>query len=189
VGELEPGLVLARVLDRPATLGTGRLLCVDGPSGAGKTTLAEAVGARAAEAGVEHRVVHLDDLYDGWDGLPRVHEQLATVLEPLAEGRPGTYRRYDWLAGRYAEDVTVDPVPLLVLEGVGSWDPAYAGLVTCLVWLDGPAEERLARVVARDGAALEPQLRRWAQEELVHLARTGAREHADLAVGTPMGEP
>jgi uridine kinase len=181
-------LVLAMVREREATLGGARLLCVDGPSGAGKTTLADAVGVRAAEAGIEHRVVHMDELYDGWDGLPQVHQQLATLLTPLAAGRPGTYRRYDWVAGRYAEDVTVDPVPLLVLEGVGSWEPSYAGLVTLLVWLDGPAEERLARVVARDGAALEPQLRRWSEDELVHLARTGAREQADLAVGTPEGE-
>ncbi|CAI9406394.1 uridine kinase family protein [Nocardioides sp. T2.26MG-1] len=185
----EAGLVLARLQERAPTLGAGRLLCIDGPSGAGKTTLAEAVRTQAAAAGIEHRVIHMDDLYDGWDGLPRVHEQLATLLPPLAEGRPGGYRRYDWTAGRYAEDVTIDPAPLLVLEGAGSWDPAYAALVTLLVWLDAPAEERLARTIARDGAALEPQLRRWARDELVHLARTGAREHADLAVGTPTGRP
>ncbi len=36
----------------------------------------------------------MDDLYDGWSGLPRVDAQVATLLRPLAEGRPGRYRHY-----------------------------------------------------------------------------------------------
>lgn len=170
--------VLARVRARPATLGGGRLLCVDGPSGAGKTTIAEAVSVLAGGA----PVVHMDELYDGWHGLPRVRDQLTTLLEPLAEGSPGRYRRYDWHAGRYAETVTVPPAPLVVLEGVGSWDPAFATLVTLLVWVDAPADERLARAVARDGGHLEPQLRQWAVDEQRHLASTGAHDHADLVL-------
>jgi uridine kinase len=175
---VDAGLVLAEVRARPATLGSGRLLCVDGPSGAGKTTLAAAVARLAPEA----RVVNMDALYDGWDGLPRVDDQLATLLTPLAEGRPGGYRRYDWHAGRYAETVTVAPTALLVLEGVGSWSPAYGSLVTVLVWVDAPPAERIARSVARDGASFEPQLRQWALDEEEHFVRTGVRGHADLVV-------
>src|SRR4051794_18065394 len=95
--------VLAAVRSRPATLGAGRLLCIDGPSGAGKTTLATAVARLAPQA----RVVHMDALYDGWDGLPRVEEQLETLLAPLGRGEPGSYRRYDWGAGRYAGRLSV----------------------------------------------------------------------------------
>ena len=62
----------------------------------------------------------MDDLFEGWSGLPRIDAQLGDLLEPLALGRPGSFRRWDWLAGRYAETVVVEPVPLLVLEGVGS---------------------------------------------------------------------
>ena len=39
------------------------LVCIDGPAGAGKTTLAELLMARHPHA----RVMHLDDLYAGWD--------------------------------------------------------------------------------------------------------------------------
>jgi uridine kinase len=176
---VDAGRVLDEVLGRPATLGEHRLLCIDGPSGSGKTTLATGVARLAPEA----RVVHMDALYDGWDGLPRVHEQLATLLTPLSQGRPGRYRRYDWHAGRYAETVTVDPRPLLVLEGVGSWSPSYDSLVTLLVWMEAPASERLARAVARDGAELEDRLRQWAADEQEHFVRTGARQRADLLVG------
>jgi uridine kinase len=170
--------VLALARSRPATLGAGRLVCVDGPSGSGKTTLALGL----AELDADVRVVHMDALYDGWGGLPRVDAQLTTLLTPLAAGRPGRYRRYDWHAGAYAEDVRVPPSPLLVLEGVGSYSPALDSLVTLLVWVEAPKSERLARALDRDGAAYEPELRQWAVDERAHFARTGARERADLVV-------
>jgi uridine kinase len=178
---VDPADLLALVRDRPATLGTGRLLCIDGPSGAGKTTLATAVARLEPSA----RVVHMDALYDGWGGLPRVDEQLGTLLEPLAGGAPGRYRRYDWHVSAYAETVTVSPTPLLVLEGVGSWSPSYAHLVTALVWVDAPAAERMARAVARDGAEMAEHLRQWTIDEQEHLARTGARDRADVMVVAP----
>ncbi len=170
--------VLAEVRRRPTTLGSGRLLCLDGPSGAGKTTLATAVSRLERES----RVVHMDALYDGWDGLATVGTQLGTLLGPLAHDEPGRYRRYDWAAGAYAGTLRVPPRPLLVLEGVGAWSPAYADLVTLLVWVEAPADVRLARAVARDGADAEPHLRRWAASERAHLDRLGTRQHADLVV-------
>ena len=98
-----------RVVDlltvRPMTLGNGRLVCVDGPAGSGKTTLAAAIAA-TVPASV---VVHMDDLFEGWDGLPTVDAQLDSLLRPLATGEPGSYRRWDWDAGAWAERVTVEP--------------------------------------------------------------------------------
>ena len=95
--------------------GPGRLICVDGPAGSGKTTLAEELASLSGAP-----VIHMDDLFEGWDGLPRISDQLDTLLPPLAEGRPGSYRRWDWPGDAWAETVLVPPAPLLVLEGVGS---------------------------------------------------------------------
>ena len=41
------------------------LLAIDGPAGAGKTTLAAQLDKEFAATGTV-RVVHLDDLYSGW---------------------------------------------------------------------------------------------------------------------------
>lgn len=167
-------------LDRSPTLGGGRLLCIDGPAGSGKTTLAAAV----FETYPGCRVVHMDDLYEGWSGLPHVEAQLASLLRPLAVGAPGSYRRYDWDAGRYAETVVVDPVDLLVLEGVGSGALGHADLVTALVWMSAPEALRLERGLARDGAAYEPLWRQWQRDEAAHFAEQRTRERADLVVET-----
>lgn len=167
--------VLASARERPPTLGAGRLVCVDGPAGSGKTTLADEIAALSGA-----RVVHLDDLYEGWDGLPGVAGQLDGLLGPLASGRPGIYRRWDWHADAWAETVTVPPAPLLVLEGVGSGSPGHAGLVTVLVWVEVPAELRVTRGLERDGTAMAERWRQWAVDEREHFARERTRERADV---------
>ena len=137
--------MLELVDQRPPTLGRGRLLCVDGPAGSGKTTLADEIRAITGAP-----VVHMDNLYEGWDGLPRVGQQLERLLLPLSRNRPGSYRRWDWYADRWAEVVVIPPAPLLVLEGVGSGSRTTAALITVLAWVEVPADLRLrARPRAR----------------------------------------
>ena len=163
---------------RPATLGAGRLIRLDGPAGSGKTTLAEAVASLLPGS----RVVHMDDLYDGWDGLPRVADQLDALLLPLAAGQPGSYRRYDWLADAYAETVVVPPGDLVVLEGVGSGSRAHAGLATVTAWVWAPEEVRRQRGLERDGPELQGRWRQWMRDENDHFAREAVAENADVLV-------
>lgn len=181
--------VARRVLDlaaaRPAGLGAGRLVCVDGPGGSGKTTLAAAL----AELAPGCRVVHLDDLYDGWSGLASVAGPLAGLLLPLARGRPGAYRRYDWHAGTYAETVQVEPGPLLVLEGVGSGHRDTAHLASVLVWVWAPRTVRRDRALARDGAEMNRRWPAWTADEDVHFAAHDTAARADLRVDGAGGGP
>ncbi len=168
--------VLELARSRPPTLGEGRLVCVDGPAGSGKTTLADALGRRDPTAAV----VHMDDLFEGWDGLATVDAQLTTLLPPLAEGRPGTYRRWDWHVSRWAELVEVTPTPLLVLEGVGSGSLVTDPFTTVLVWVEAPHDVRMRRGLERDGEAFAPYWDAWAAAEAEHFARHRTRERAHL---------
>lgn len=175
-------LLVRLTLDRPATLGAGRLLCVDGRAGSGKSTLGEAVRQAAASCcGVA--LLHMDDLYEGWGGLhdtpPRVAENL---LRPLSEGRPGRWQRYDWLAGRFADWRTEEPVDLLVLEGVGSGACGYADLITTLVWVEAPRDLRIRRGIARDGEQVRENWLAWMAEEDRLFAAERTRERADVLV-------
>ncbi len=171
-------LLVELARSRPATLGAGRLIRLDGPAGSGKTTLAEAVASLLPGS----RVVHMDDLYDGWDGLPRVADQLDALLLPLAAGQPGSYRRYDWLADAYAETVVVPPGDLVVLEGVGSGSRAHAGLATVTAWVWAPEEVRRQRGLERDGPELQGRWRQWMRDENDHFAREAVAENADVLV-------
>jgi uridine kinase len=167
----------AAVLAAPARLGGVRLVCIDGPAGSGKTTLA----ARLAAALGDAAVLHLEDLYAGWTLTGAVARLRAGVLRPLTEGRVGAYHRYDWAAQRFQDVATVVPVrPVLVVEGCGSSPRSLDGWTTLRIWIEAPAALRMARGLARDGAHLAPEWRRWQATETAEFAREDTRDRADL---------
>lgn len=175
-------MVVDAALAGPARLGAVRLVCVDGPAGSGKTTVAGEVARLLQERGVAVAVVHLDDLYDGWTGLDvTLWPRLATqVLEPLRAGRPGRYRRYDWAAGAFGDWRDV-PVPdVLVVEGCGAAQRAADDVATLRVWVEAPDDVRLARGLARDGEGEREHWTRWMADERVHFSRERTRERADV---------
>ncbi|MGZ4427994.1 MAG: 4-amino-4-deoxy-L-arabinose transferase [Nocardioidaceae bacterium] len=170
--------ILEWTLARPPTLGAGRLVCVDGPAGSGKTTLGDALAALAAAP-----LVHMDDVYEGWSGLAGALPVVASsIVAPLCRGLPGRYRRYDWHRGELAEEHVVEPSDLLVIEGVGSGSLAIADAVTCLVWMSTPSDLRLSRGIARDGEEMRDHWLRWRADEDEVLARERTLERADVIV-------
>jgi uridine kinase len=189
VATASPSETAARVLDlarsRPPSLGSGRLLCVDGPAGSGKTTLAAALAEQVGAT-----LVHADDLMDGWRGLDAVAGQLTALVGDLAEGRTGSYQRFDWELDRYDRTVEVAPTPWLVVEGVGSGATGISAYVTVLVWVEADDELRLDRGLVRDGVAMEPHWRQFMLDERALFARDRTRERADVIVdGTGAAAP
>lgn len=144
----------------PARCGPVRLIAVDGGAAAGKTTLA----GRLAAALPGSSVLHLDDLLAGWAGQFDFAGRLRRdVLEPLAAGRPGRYRRYDWPAGRFAEEVPVAVPDVLVVEGVSAID-ACAGRLSLGIFIAVDRAVRERRWIARDGP-MQPAWRAWLDAE------------------------
>ncbi len=167
-----------RVRTAPARLGDVRLVCIDGPAGSGKTTVAGRLGAALGE---DAALVHLEDLYAGWTLTGAAARLGAGVLRPLAGGRTGACHRSDWAAGRCAGEPTPVPVrPVLLVEGCGSSPRSLDPWTTLRLWVEAPATLRLARGLSRDGVDLEPEWRRWQLTEAAEFAREGTRARADL---------
>jgi hypothetical protein len=180
VSNAQEVLDLAR--SREPTLGLGRLVCVDGPAGSGKTTLADEIATLTGAP-----VLHMDDMFEGWDGLPRITDQLEALLRPLASGRSGSYRRWDWPGNAWAETVLVPPAPLLVLEGVGSGSASVASLITVLAWVEVPYDLRMARGLERGGIGVADNWRQWAVDEQDLFSRERTRERADIVLDGRVG--
>jgi cytidylate kinase len=170
-------LVLELAASRPATLGNGRLVCVDGPAGSGKTTLGATLAERTGA-----QLIHGDDLMSGWRGLDAVGRQLAALVEPLAAGRTGSYEHFDWEHDRYDRTFEVPPAPWLVVEGVGSGAAAIAAYISVLVWVEVDDELRLARGLARDGEEMRERWLTFMGDEAALFAGDGTRERADVLV-------
>lgn len=151
------------------------MVLVDGRSGTGKTTLGNAV---AEQLGAQ--VVHLDDVYPGWDGLRAAAD--AVVADVL--GTPSGYRRWDWAAGAPADWVPLDPEAPVVVEGCGALSRASAPLASVRVWLETDDDTRWERAIGRDGAVFAREWDRWAAQESAFIAAEGPAELADVALRT-----
>ena len=141
------------------------LVGIDGRSGAGKTALAGALVHALEASGTRAVVVHLDEVYAGWDGLaPALPVVREGVLAPLVLGQPGEFTRWDWHRDGPAETVAVPAAPVVVVEGVGAVaaDPSAYDLT---VWAHAPAAVRRRRSLVRDGQTFAPHWDRWAAQE------------------------
>ncbi|MEV4255777.1 hypothetical protein AB0J52_21685 [Spirillospora sp. NPDC049652] len=176
----------ALLLALPPSAGPVRLVAVDGPSGSGKSTFAPRLAA--ALGGVP--LVRSDDFRVPWDADPLTwwppFER--DVLAPLAAGRPGRLRRYDWHRDVYGPAEELPPAGALVMEGVGA---AWRGSPAAFrIWVDAPRGLRRARALQRDGIAYADAWDEWAERESRHFASDRTRERADLVVdGTAVAAP
>lgn len=166
-------------------LKSGRLICIDGPAGAGKTTLGRAV-ADSAPPDRSVSLVHLDDLYEGWEqDLSQVGPMLLErLVGPLAAGLPAGYRRYDWLSSSYAEWVMLPPSDLVILEGVGAGHPVLAEFRATLVWVHAVPGLCLARGLARDGEGMRDQWLDWQRREAEYFELFAIEQQADVVWDT-----
>lgn len=170
------------VLAAPPRAGSTRLVAVDGPSGAGKTTLADALASRLGAP-----VVHMDDLYPGWDGLRESRLRVADwVADPLRDGLPPRYRRWDWARSEYGEWVQVEPSEVVVLEGCGSGALDCADALSLLVWVEADEPVRRQRGLRRDPGYAD-FWERWGRQEREVFAQDRTRERADVVVDTTPG--
>jgi uridine kinase len=172
----------ALVRRRPPRLSAIRLVAVDGPSGAGKTSFADRLAKE-----LDAPVVHTDDLLDGWDDQFTFWTRLEEwVLDPLRHGRPATYERYLWHRGCFGgKPVTVEPEPVVLLEGVSSARRVIRPELSLAIFVLAPPDVRLSRALAREGGddvAFRAYLERWRAAEDRHFTDDRTAESADLVV-------
>lgn len=185
---------VARVAAGPPGAGGTRVVCVDGPAGSGKTTLAAALADDLAALGPV-LVVHGDDVYEGWPvvaGEPDRVTAFATLanrlrrdlLDAWARGRTVEVPRWDWYAGAPGHPVRATPPATVVLEGVGLAAAPLRELASLTVWVEADAVQRRARVLARDGDAVAGELDSWQRDEAEWHRLDGTRAAADVRVST-----
>jgi uridine kinase len=158
------------------------VVAVDGCGGAGKSTFAARLGDALGAP-----VVSTDE-FASWshpiDWYPRV---VAELLTPLAEGRAATYRRSEWGGGESIV-VTVEPAPIVILEGVSSSRHAFDDYLTFRIWIETHRDERLRRGLERDGEHMRDQWLEWMADEDAYVAREDPRSRADVVISGEAAE-
>lgn len=158
------------------------IIAIDGPAGAGKTTLASELKASFSTKRVE--IVHMDDLYGGWQLSPEFTTRLLNMVGDISIGKEHRYYIFDWHQGLFTRSRVIAPVDIVILEGVGSGQSAIRPFLSALIWMDINDSEGLARVLARDGDAIREQMQKWQIEQREHFLREQTRERADFELTT-----
>jgi uridine kinase len=166
--------VVAEILKRP---GPVRIVAIDGPGGAGKTTLAGCL-SKIADA----PVVHTDDFASADDPIHWWRRLQAQVIDPLSQGRAGRYQRHDWPTNALAAWHVVPSAPIVIIEGVSAGRLEWARHLSYLIWVETPRSERLRRGLERDGPDALADWEIWMAGEDRHYSGDPTKGRADLVI-------
>jgi uridine kinase len=170
--------LLLGVKEASAPQGVGtRIIAIDGPGGAGKTTLAAWL---AEKLGVT-ALIHTDD-FASWDNpinwWPALIEQ---ALKPLAAGAVACYQPTAW-AGEERAPIIIEPGGTVLLEGVTAARSAFRPYLAFSIWVETDRAMRLQRGINRDGQASRAQWESWMAKEDDYISRERPAEHVDLVL-------
>ena len=170
--------LVSTIQERQPACGSTTVVAVDGPSGSGKSELADRLVKRLGAV-----LVRVDELVPGWRGLAAMPPVVARdLLAPLAAGEVARIRRWNWVDDRPGDLLGVRPERFLVLDGCGSGSRIIRPYLSLLVWVDAPADVRRARAMARDGEVFEPWWDVWAAQERALFATEQTKSAADVRV-------
>ena len=175
-------LLAARVLDLVEDGVATPIVLIDGRAGSGKSTLGALLQNQLFKDGESlPRLIHMDDLYEGWDGLQAGTDYLLrAILTPVVSRKRASWQEFDWAKNERDRWREFDGGTPLIIEGCGSLSRATAELAHLKVWVDSPEETRRARWIEREGG--DVFWPRWAAQELDFYARERSSELADFAV-------
>lgn len=161
------------------------IISIDGPAGAGKTTLASHLAA-ALSGKYKCTVVHMDQIYNGW-GTPfdsHFTDALSRVVTAHKRNHQIPLAQYNWQDGSYEESKLLPASQLLILEGVGSSHSLIREHITVSLWIDIEPADGLQRVLARDGAGISDEMNNWLSLQAQHFAENDSQMKADFVLTT-----
>ena len=161
------------------------VIAIDGPAGAGKTTLAHEIFL-ALSPKMSVNVIHMDDLYDGWENA--LTDDLTQFLQYLSaqhqSQQSANLSRYNWAKSSFDPPEVIPPADLLILEGVGSGDKSLQDQFAALIWIDIDPEIGVQRVIHRDGPGVRSQMQKWLGIQQQYFSQHSTREKADFILTT-----
>ena len=153
---------ISQAVSQSPAIGDTRVLAIDGPAGAGKTTLAAHL-VKVLSASGSLSVIHMDWIYDGWEGAlgTSLTEKLSAILGSLQKREAIKLDIYNWHSGEFDQVREIALAKVLIIEGVGAAQKVIRDSGATSIWLDIAPEAGMKRVLARDGDAIETQMKGW----------------------------
>ena len=161
------------------------IIAIDGPAGAGKTTLASNIHL-ALYPNYASTIIHMDDLYNGWDKALSVEltEVLSYIAQAHSQSQSISLSKFNWADSTFSPAEAIDDAQLIILEGVGSGQSAIREYLSALIWIDIDESKGLSRVLERDGEGIRNQMQKWLVTQEQHFALEKTENAADFVLTT-----
>ena len=161
------------------------IIAIDGPAGAGKTTLASNIHL-ALYQNFTSTIIHMDDLYNGWDKAlsSELTEVLSYIAQAHSQSQPISLSKFNWADSTFSPAEPIDDAQLIILEGVGSGQSAIREYLSALIWIDIDESKGLSRVLERDGEGIRNQMQKWLMTQEQHFALEKTENAADFVLTT-----
>jgi uridine kinase len=157
------------------------LVAIDGYGGSGKTTLARSLQTEFTPCSI----ITLDDFAtDVMNGADR-ERFLSQVLLPLADGRAARYQQFDWRTKQLAEWLEVEPVGVIICEGVSIAAADFSPHYHFRIWIDCSLEIASDRMHERDKDLHNPTYFNVWEKEDAEYAKTEPWNRADFIIHAP----
>lgn len=169
----------------PALCGETKIVTIDGPAGSGKTTLANELSVNLADSTSAMSVIHLDELYEGWNGAldAKLFERIDSwILTPIRNGLNPKHLKFDWHQGKYSTWSEVPLTTIVIIEGVGSGHTSLRQFVSQAIWVEADEDLLLDRVVQRDGESIRDEMLIWKMRERAYFDSNEVKQAADIRV-------
>lgn len=182
---IEPQQIAADLAHRSPQAGSTRLITIDGPAGAGKSTYATELATALADLGYPTAVIAMDDLYNGWDGLldpDLAHNLRGWIAQPLQAAQAIRHPVFDWAQGRYGASRELPKVSALIVEGVGAGHPVLGGQAEIQLYLEATESLRSERLQHRAGPPPDQWWPQWQEQEAAYFNQHDPATRADWII-------
>ena len=160
------------------------IILIDGRAGSGKSTFAESLHQQLFRDGESApRVIHMDNIFEGWDGLALGSDYLVRfILQPLARRETASWQDWSWVKNQRSSWREFSGGTPLIVEGCGSLTERTKEHADISIWLEASEETRRARWIQRERHLDKFDF--WAAQELDFYAREKSQSLADLVIKT-----
>ena len=160
------------------------IILIDGRAGSGKSTFAESLQQQLFRDGESApRVIHMDNLFEGWDGLALGSDYMVRfILQPLARRETASWQDWSWVKNQRSSWREFSGGTPLIIEGCGSLTERSKEHADISIWLEASEETRRERWIQRERHLEKFDF--WAAQELDFYAREKSQSLADLVIKT-----
>lgn len=166
------------------------IVLIDGRAASGKSQFAKDLSEAYFQVDKQAaRVIHMDDLYPGWNGLAEGSVYLLTnILLPLANSRSANWQVWNWRKNhRGAEEPgngrrEFAGGTLLIVEGCGAISRLSSTNSDFQIWIDADDAARKERFSKRDSGKFDEYFGIWSAQEDEYYEREKSKQLAELII-------